>query len=223
MNHFKSSLVKFSAVAALSLSGIATITLSKPQAVVQAATSVVRINYVPGYSIAVWNSYQNGHTTGQYLKDGTSWKVIRTATDSKGNKWYDLGVNQWIMAKYTGSSQAPSTTTASKVVSAAYKQLGKPYAWGAAGPYSFDCSGLVQYVFKQAGVSLPRTTWTQATAGTRVSLGALKPGDLLFFDNTNHVAIYIGGNQYIDAPTYGQPVRVQSMSAWYPQYAVRVL
>ncbi|WP_316410027.1 C40 family peptidase [Lacticaseibacillus paracasei] len=87
------------------------------------------------------------------------------------------------------------------VVNLAKQQLGKPYAWGATGPNSFDCSGLTQYVFAHAvGVNLPRVTWQQETVGKDVSLNALLPGDLLFWGSrgsTYHVAIYIGDGNMI--------------------------
>ncbi|EFO68198.1 MAG: peptidoglycan-binding protein LysM [Lactobacillus iners] len=68
----------------------------------QAATKqIIRINYVPNYGIAVWDNYDNGHVTGQYLANNSRWVVIKTVKDAEGNTWYDLGNNQWIMAKYT--------------------------------------------------------------------------------------------------------------------------
>lgn len=234
--NLKSKFVKFTAAAALTLTGVAAtnaVQSAQPEAHVQAATTVVKINYVPGYGIAVWNNYQNGSTTGQYLKHGTSWKVIKTVQDSAGNTWYDLGRNQWIMAKYTVDANTPvsqaaaSTTNTSKaqaVINVAKQQLGKPYVWGAAGPSSFDCSGLTSYAFsKGAGVNIGRTTYVQLNAGKRVSVSQLQPGDLVFWGNY-HVGIYLGNNQYIHAPQPGQNVTVASISSYfYPSYGVRVL
>ncbi|MGX4763056.1 hypothetical protein [Holzapfeliella sp. JNUCC 72] len=68
----------------------------------------VAVNYVPGYGIAVWNGYIEGSLTGQYLSHGTTWRVTNTATDTSGNLWYDLGVNQWIDSRYTQNAVAVS-------------------------------------------------------------------------------------------------------------------
>ncbi|MEU1369313.1 NlpC/P60 family protein [Streptomyces sp. NPDC005803] len=107
-----------------------------------------------------------------------------------------------------GSVQAPNARAA-EAVAFAYTALGKPYVWGATGPSSFDCSGLTQAAYRSAGVSLPRTTYTQIAAGRRVSRSELEPGDLVFFySGISHVGLYIGNGQMIHAPRPGAPVRV---------------
>lgn len=236
MKSIKRNLLKLTAAAALTITGVATTHHVKPAQQVQAATQVVKVNYVPGYGIAVWSNYNNGTPTGQYLAHGTSWKVLKTATDSKGATWYDLGANQWVEAKYTVAagqpvSGAPATKTASSqvssIVSLASAQLGKSYVWGGNGNPGFDCSGLVNYVYSNAGVNLGRTTYTQVTHGTTVSMNSLQPGDLLFWGSASapyHVGIYIGNNQYIHAANPGQGVIKQTISSYfYPSVAKRVL
>lgn len=114
------------------------------------------------------------------------------------------------------------------VVKLAKKQVGKGYVYGANGPSAFDCSGLVQYVYKTAGGTvLPRTTFSQVTLGKRVSMKKLKKGDLLFWGSATspyHVGIYVGGNQYVHAATPDQGVLKQSISTYfYPSAAKRVL
>jgi len=96
--------------------------------------------------------------------------------------------------------------TALKIVSEGKKLLGIPYRYGSSGPKSFDCSGFTSYVFKKAGIELPRTSKTQATVGKKVSKSDLQAGDLVFFDTSGkyngvitHVGIYIGGGQFIHA------------------------
>ncbi|MFF4846889.1 NlpC/P60 family protein [Streptomyces sp. NPDC001194] len=100
-------------------------------------------------------------------------------------------------------------TRAARAVAFAYGAIGKPYVWGATGPGSFDCSGLTQAAWRSAGVSLPRTTYTQINAGQRVSRDQLAPGDLVFFySGVTHVGMYVGNGQMIHAPRPGSTVRV---------------
>ncbi|MGY3680307.1 NlpC/P60 family protein [Streptomyces sp. TE33382] len=107
-----------------------------------------------------------------------------------------------------GSAAAPNARAA-QAVGFAYGAIGKPYVWGATGPSSFDCSGLTQAAWRAAGVSLPRTTYTQINAGQRVSRSELAPGDLVFFySGISHVGLYIGGGRMIHAPRPGAPVRI---------------
>ncbi|WP_406862622.1 C40 family peptidase [Streptomyces sp. HUAS MG47] len=107
-----------------------------------------------------------------------------------------------------GPVQAPNGRAA-QAVAFAYGALGKPYVWGATGPNAYDCSGLTQAAWRSAGVSLPRTTYTQINAGQRVSRSQLAPGDLVFFySGISHVGLYIGGGKMIHAPRPGAPVRI---------------
>jgi hypothetical protein len=98
---------------------------------------------------------------------------------------------------------------------AAVSRLGMAYVWGAAGPTSFDCSGLVQWSLAQAGVVMPRVAADQARTGPAVPVSALQPGDLLFYrtdptapDYISHVAIYLGHGQMIQAPEPGMNVEI---------------
>ncbi|WP_405790291.1 NlpC/P60 family protein [Streptomyces sp. NBC_00029] len=110
----------------------------------------------------------------------------------------------------TGSTPPPPSdgSRAARAVAFAHSAIGKPYIWGATGPGSFDCSGLTQAAWRSAGVSLPRTTYTQINAGRRVSRDQLAPGDLVFFySGVTHVGLYIGNGQMIHAPRPGSTVR----------------
>lgn len=105
------------------------------------------------------------------------------------------------------------------VVAAARRLLGDPYVYGATGPGSFDCSGLVQYVYRQLGITLPRTSEEQYGVGTAVSAGDLQPGDLVFSAGSDgtasspgHVGIYAGSGQVIVAPHTGTDVQVQQLA-----------
>ncbi|MEU9603124.1 NlpC/P60 family protein [Streptomyces sp. NPDC048057] len=103
---------------------------------------------------------------------------------------------------------------AGRAVAYAYGALGKPYVWGATGPASYDCSGLTQAAWRAAGISLPRTTYTQINAGKRVSRSELAPGDLVFFyPGISHVGLYVGGGRMVHAPRPGAPVRIASIDA----------
>ncbi|MDQ6874011.1 MAG: NlpC/P60 family protein [Actinomycetota bacterium] len=96
----------------------------------------------------------------------------------------------------------------------AYAQLGKPYQWGASGPGSYDCSGLTMASWAAAGVSLPHSSRMQYASTAHISRSQLRPGDLVFFYSPiSHVAIYVGGDSVIGAPTTGDVVRFQSISS----------
>ena len=124
-------------------------------------------------------------------------------------------------AKPQASTQSNSST-AQTVVSAAQSQIGKPYVWGATGPNAYDCSGLVQYAYSQAGKNVGRTTYQQAGAGQHISVSQAQAGDILMWGDY-HDAIYVGNNQYVHAPQPGQNVTQASISSYFmPDYAIRV-
>src|SRR5581483_10956215 len=95
----------------------------------------------------------------------------------------------------------------------ALKYLGIPYQWGGASPSTgFDCSGLVMYVYAQLGIQLPHYAAAQFGFGTAVPKNELEPGDLVFFDNLDHVGIYIGGGDMVHAPETGDVVKIEAIS-----------
>ncbi|HEX6336259.1 MAG TPA: NlpC/P60 family protein [Jiangellaceae bacterium] len=114
----------------------------------------------------------------------------------------------------------PPPSGAQLAIDYARAQLGKPYEWGAAGPDSFDCSGLTMRAWQRAGVSLPHWSVAQARMVTRVSYAHLRPGDLIFWsDNgqasgTYHVGLYIGAGKMIHAPRPGKVVEIQNVFYW---------
>ena len=113
---------------------------------------------------------------------------------------------------YTG----PTSTQAGKAVAYAYAQLGKPYVWGATGPDSFDCSGLMYAAWQSAGVTLPRTTYDEWASLPHIPLSDVQPGDLILYNGESHVAMYVGGGYIIDAPHTGAVVeKLPESTSWY--------
>ncbi len=111
---------------------------------------------------------------------------------------------------------AAPTAAAQVAVNTALAQQGDAYAWGGNGPNAFDCSGLMAFSYRAAGVEIPRTSRAQSTAGVPVAKGDLQPGDLVFFYNpVGHVGMYIGNGQMVHSSTYGQPVKVVPVDSMY--------
>jgi cell wall-associated NlpC family hydrolase len=134
-----------------------------------------------------------------------------------------LGV---ILLAFSGCASAPVASTGSTspgtanrgetAAALAAKMVGKPYKYGGASPSGFDCSGLVSYSFKQAGVALPHNTTQQRVATRLVKVAELRRGDLLFFDQEGkkhgHVGIYLGEGRFVHAPSSGKSVRSDALS-----------
>ena len=129
------------------------------------------------------------------------------------------------------ASQAPASNNSSvsvsggSIASNAAKYIGVPYVYGGTSPSGFDCSGLIYYAAKEAGISLPRTSQAQSTLGSYVSVSDLKAGDLVFWGGVGsayHVGIYIGSGQYLHAPAPGQSVTIQSMAYFAPSFGRRL-
>ncbi|MFC4374352.1 C40 family peptidase [Nocardia halotolerans] len=106
---------------------------------------------------------------------------------------------------------APRASLADVALDAALSKVGSPYVYGAAGPDAFDCSGLVQWAYRQAGMELPRTSGAQLGAGTPVSIDNLQPGDLVSFYGGGHSGLYAGNGNVVHAATAGSPVHVAAM------------
>jgi cell wall-associated NlpC family hydrolase len=108
------------------------------------------------------------------------------------------------------------TAAAQKAVNAALSKLGSAYVWGATGPNTFDCSGLMQWAYKQAGIELPRNSAAQAGFGTPVSRDQLQPGDLVaYYSPVSHIGMYIGDGKMVHAPTSGDVVKISPLLSEY--------
>lgn len=124
------------------------------------------------------------------------------------------------------AAEAPAASTYGDVLSTAAKYVGTPYVWGGKSPSGFDCSGFVQYVFKEAyGIDVGSWTVPQESAGTRISVSEAQAGDLYFWGDagsTYHVAIATGGGNFIHASQPGTPLGYNNIQNFTPQFAVRV-
>ena len=181
-----------------------------------------------GTSYSVITKLPKGTVVDVLESASNGWKKVKTSNGTIG----------WVSGSYLANgvveqTSTPSTNKVQAVIDLAHKQLGKPYVWGAEGPNSFDCSGLIYYVYKNAAsITLPRTSSDQYSAGVAVSRSNLKAGDLIFSStdgtgNITHVAIYVGDGQMIHAPRNGKNVEKVSInnSYWNKAYvgARRVL
>ncbi|MEV6098886.1 C40 family peptidase [Nocardia sp. NPDC051981] len=118
-----------------------------------------------------------------------------------------------IITPWGPAAPRPQSGPRQAAVNAALSRVGDPYVYGAAGPDAFDCSGLVQWSYAQAGVSLPRTSYEQLNTGSPVSYDDLEPGDVVSFYGGSHSGIYVGDGNVVHASTSGQPVKVAPISS----------
>ncbi len=111
------------------------------------------------------------------------------------------------------ATRSPAGTTGDAVVAKAKEHLGTPYVWGGEAPGGFDCSGLMQWTYRQFGIDLPRVSSDQASAGREVTAAQARPGDLVFFDRpgVDHIGMYAGDGQWVVAPKTGDVVKVQTV------------
>ncbi|MGW2932340.1 C40 family peptidase [Streptomyces sp. NPDC055722] len=131
-----------------------------------------------------------------------------------------------LSAATSTASTSTATGSAAAIVAFVKAQIGDSYVMGGTGPNSWDCSGLVQAAFKQVGVSLPRVSQGQSTAGTQVSLSNLQPGDILYWGGAGsayHVAVYVGDGMFVGAQNPSTGVVEKPLSYDPPSGAVRVL
>lgn len=137
----------------------------------------------------------------KFFRGGESTGVTPSASALNGSTGSSSG----------GTTSSGSKTTGDKIVSTAKQYLGVPYKWGGTTPSGFDCSGFVYYVLRSVGINVSRTQAAMYAQGTPVSKSELQPGDVVFFQNTyksglSHVGIYVGGGQFIHAPSSGKVV-----------------
>ncbi|MFN2494984.1 MAG: C40 family peptidase [Pseudonocardiaceae bacterium] len=193
--------------------------------VVQVTDPVYQINTFYDVLLAVpgWETARPGDS---------AQAVERSAFPSRYHQWEALAVE--LIEIYGGdiaayvkvscpeellAAEVPSSEVAGRAIGFALGEVGKPYVWGAEGPHSYDCSGLMMRAYESAGVTLPRTSRQQYWAGTQLPVRQAQPGDLLFWgydtadpDSIHHVAMYLGNGQMVEAANPGVPLRQRAMS-----------
>lgn len=168
------------------------------------------------------NYYAQANTTVKTQQAATYSAPAQNTTATKPAQHQTQQASSQAAQPAKQQASAQSSSTAQTVVNAAKSQIGKPYVWGATGPNAYDCSGLVQYAYSQAGKNIGRTTYQQAGAGQHVSVSQAQAGDILMWGDY-HDAIYVGNNQYVHAPQPGQNVTQATISSYFmPDYAIRV-
>ncbi|MDU4860455.1 MAG: NlpC/P60 family protein [Terrisporobacter othiniensis] len=187
--------------------------------------SALNVRKGPGTNYGVKKTIKKGSVVGVIKSYSNGWSKVKISNSSTGYVCSDhmktySGDSGDIKVKYTKPSTSSTTNKKiDKVVSTVKAQVGKPYIYGAAGPNSFDCSGLTYYSYKKAGIYLNRSSRDQASNGKYVSKSNLKPGDLIFFNSgTNsirHVGMYVGNNKFVHSPSPGKTVRYESLSTSY--------
>ena len=157
--------------------------------------------------------------------------VQRSAFPDAYAKWEGLAAD--LVSHLAGITDpagcGPNTATlpegaARGAIQFALGEVGKPYVWGATGPNTYDCSGLILRAFQAAGIDLPRVSWQQFAAGGHVPVKQAQPGDLLFYATDpsdpatiHHVMLYMGDGQMVEAPYSGESVRVRSVPWGYSE------
>ncbi|GAA2922100.1 C40 family peptidase [Streptomyces thioluteus] len=146
-------------------------------------------------------------------------------SSSTGSK-SDSGTSTSTDTSTSSKSSTGATGNAATLVAFLQAQVGKAYVMGSTGPSSYDCSGLVMAAYQQIGISLPRVSQDQSTAGTQVGLSNLQPGDILYWGSAGsayHVGVYIGGGKFIGAQNPSTGVVERDLSYSPPTGAVRVM
>ena len=189
------------------------------------------------YEAGKYYRYQDGKKVRGWYKENGRWYYFLNSFNRAENLWRKIDNNLYyfdqngvmltntttnikgITYKFNkGGSLASSSSQIkiNKVIEVAKSKIGSNYVWGAQGPNTFDCSGLMLYSFSHgAGITLPRVSKDQATVGTYVSRSELRPGDLIFWGSpVHHVALYIGNGKYIHAPQPGSTVTIANLGGY---------
>lgn len=191
-------------------------------------TSVLNVRNGVGTNYSVKTKVKRDDVLGILQKYNNGWVKVKLSDTSigyvsgkyisvKSGSSSDINISQNITTE--DNTQSSSNQSIESVISIVKSQVGKPYVYGAAGPNSFDCSGLTYYAYKQAGIYLNRSSKAQASNGVYVSKDNLQPGDLVFFNSgtstIRHVGIYVGDGQFIHSPSPGKSVKYENLYSSY--------
>lgn len=213
------------------------ISSDNPQAVVGRASIMLQLDQEKGTQVSelatAENAARRARVTAEQQQTVVTGlvKQIQSKTSSIQSRMNVLNGAMYsqAMATFSQTGQYPlinipgGNSVGEEALRAALTRRGYPYVWGAAGPYQFDCSGLVVWAYGTIGIHLEHYTGDLWNEGIHVSRGQLEPGDLLFFYGLDHVGIYIGGNEMVDAPDFGQDVMVQQIDWGVYNGAVRIV
>lgn len=208
-----------------------------PQAVVGRASIMLQLDNEKGTQVSqlatAENAARRARVTAQQQQTVVAGlvKQIQGKTKSIQAKMSVLNGSMYsqAMATFKQTGQYPlidipgGNSVGEEALRWALTRRGDPYVWGAAGPSAFDCSGLVVWSYGMIGIHLEHYTGDLWNEGIHVSRGQLEPGDLLFFYGLDHVGIYIGGDEMVDAPDFGQDVMVQQIDWGVYNGAVRIV
>ncbi len=216
---------------------LAALTTGDPQQFLSQASAVTELDQASSVKLntlssAVTQALRDKQTADQQIAQVNAvqaqMNAKKKAIDAKINQVNSAAMKQ-AMAVFTQTGQYPNisiptaNTVGAQALQAAISREGDPYIWGAAGPGEFDCSGLVVWAYSREGIALPHYTGSLWNSGMHVARSDLEPGDLVFFfPDISHVGIYLGDGMMIDAPDFGETVRVDPV--WWSAYvgAVRI-
>lgn len=180
----------------------------------------------PGFSSALAQATATSTATATSAAPATTATGVATAASAPPPTWATAAAPSAATAAPGTASGSSGPATGEQIVALAERHLGVPYRWGGTDPaHGLDCSGLVQVVFRDAGIELPRVSRDQARVGTPVaSLADARPGDLVAFGSpVDHIGIYAGNGEMVVAPQTGDVVKVQKIGSRVPTAIRRVV
>jgi peptidoglycan DL-endopeptidase CwlO len=213
------------------------LTTGNPEQFLTQASTITELDQASGDKVSTLSNEENQdqrarQTAGQQLATvqalQAQMNAERNAITAKIDQVNSAAMKQ-AMAIFTQTGQYPditiptANTVGAQALAAAMTRRGDPYVWGAAGQDEFDCSGLVVWAYAQEGITLPHYTGDLWNSGVHIPRADLEPGDLVFFfPDISHVGIYLGDGLMIDAPDFGEVVRVEPVYWAYFVGAVRI-
>ncbi|MDD6406600.1 MAG: LysM peptidoglycan-binding domain-containing protein [Lactobacillus equicursoris] len=190
-------------------------------------SALQKANNLSSSTIYIGQSLKLASSLTSYTTNGVTKSTTTSSTTKSTTTKSSTSTSKTAVSQAPTSIKSSSTAASSANITAyALTFLGVPYVWGGTTPSGFDCSGYVQYVYSHFGINVGRTTYTQQYAGTKISVASAQAGDLYFwgsYGSAYHVAIALGGGQYVMAPAPGQVVKTGNVSSYTPSFAVRVL